>query len=49
MPFNENFFVITIQDNMSVIRNNNYNFMFGLIFEDRGEDEVKKEIERLLA
>ncbi|MAE43233.1 hypothetical protein CMO93_05655 [Candidatus Woesearchaeota archaeon] len=47
MPHNENLYVISVQDDKSIIRNTKYNFMFTLIFESNGEDETKKEIERM--
>jgi len=49
IPYNENLFVILMQDDESVINNKNFNFIFGLVFEDTGDDIVKREIQELLA
>jgi hypothetical protein len=48
IPYNENLFIVFIQDNKSFIRNKNYNFIFGLVFEETKDDIIKQEIQELL-
>jgi len=47
MPYTENLYVISVQDDKSIIRNTKYNFMFTLIFKNKKDDGTGKDIERM--
>lgn len=48
IPYNENVFIILIQDSKSAIRNKKYNFAFGIVF-DNSKTDIKEGIGTLLA
>lgn len=49
IPYSEDYFIIAIEDEKSKIQDKNYQFMFGLIFSGKEENQAKEEMQRLLA
>ena len=49
IPYSKNLFIILMQDGESRIRNEKYTFAFGLVFNDVKNNNIKSEINSLLA